>query len=75
MSPALMGRPFSVEHIVLAYGAEDPRFEPGRCQRRSSLGRYKVAPNDRGLKFQHSCCQTSAWGNPLAGSPSVSQLS
>ena len=23
-----MGRPFSVEHIVLSGGAEDPRFEP-----------------------------------------------
>ena len=29
ISSTLMGRPFSVVHIVLAYGAADPRFESG----------------------------------------------
>ena len=58
MSPALMGRPFSVERIVLAYGAEDPRFEPGRWQRRCSSGRYKWCPMIAALSVQHSCRQT-----------------
>ena len=33
-----MGRPFSVEHIVLADGAEDPRFEPGAMPEKEFFG-------------------------------------
>ena len=42
-----MGRPFSVEHIVLAYGAEDPRFESlGAMPEKVFFGSLQMAPNE-----------------------------
>ena len=37
-----MGRPFSVEHIVLAYGAEDPRFESGVMPEMEFFGSLQI---------------------------------
>ena len=37
-----MGRPFSVEHIVLAYDAEDPRFEPGAMPEKEFFGSLQI---------------------------------